>query len=65
MKALPLMLLLLCATLAHAAPRPVDPELAALQAQAKALRAQAQERRDEAKKAKLRAEIQKLQEQAK
>ena len=51
---------LLAASLAHAAPRPVDPELAALQAQVKALRAMAQEKRDEARKAKLRAEIQRL-----
>ncbi len=65
MKALPVLLLLCAALTAHAAPRAQDPELVALQAQAKALRAQAQERRDEAKKAKLRAEIAKLQEQVK
>jgi len=51
---------LLAASLAHAAPRPVDPELAALQAQVKALRAMAQEKRDAERKAKLRAEIQRL-----
>ena len=56
---------LMVALTAHAAPRVVDPELATLQATAKALRMQAQERRDEAKKAKLRAEIRKLQEAAK
>jgi len=52
--------LILAASLAHGAPRPVDPELAALQAQVKALRAMAQEKRDAERKAKLRAEIQRL-----